>query len=63
MIVNLFRHTQAISNIIIFGLSILMWGVISYENPNPSIEGLSPFSENIFSWIHSNEILIVGIPK
>ena len=57
MIVNLFRHTQAISHIIIFGLSILIWGVTSYKNPNPSNEWLSPFSENIFNWIHSNEIL------
>jgi hypothetical protein len=57
MIVNLFRHTQAISVLSILMLSILIWMGFSFQE-NPEIVGpISPFFDSILSPILQQPII------
>ena len=57
MIVNLFRHTQAISVLSILMLSILLWMGFSFQE-NPELAGhISPFFDSILSPILQEPII------
>jgi hypothetical protein len=57
MIVNLFRHTQALSILSVFILSITMWSVLSYQEYSGLINGLSPLYEGFISPILNYSII------
>ena len=57
MIVNLFRHTQALSILSVFILSITMWSALSYQEYSGLINGLSPLYEGFISPILNYSII------
>ena len=57
MVVNLFRHTQSISILVLMALCGILWMGISFQSLEPSVDVNSPFFNSIYSWIHSHVYL------
>jgi hypothetical protein len=57
MIVNLFRHTQALSVLSVFLLSITIWSGISYQEYSGLSNGISPLFDNFIAPILNYTII------
>ncbi|MDB2317570.1 DUF6427 family protein [Flavobacteriales bacterium] len=57
MVVNLFRHTQSISILILMALCGMLWMGLSFQSLEPSIDGASPFLSPLYNWLKTHVYL------